>query len=61
MENHFYHIKGPPLNVTISITHVRNCMMGATQLDGNPEEKGMNVATLPVFFLSEVIYTPQNN
>ena len=24
MENHFYHIKWPPLNVTIFITHVRN-------------------------------------
>ena len=24
MENHFYHIKLPPLNVTIRITHVRN-------------------------------------
>ena len=23
MENHFYHIKGPPLNVTIVIMHVR--------------------------------------
>ena len=24
MENHFYHIRLPPLNVTICITHVRN-------------------------------------
>ena len=24
MENHFYHIRLPPLNVTIFITHVRN-------------------------------------
>ena len=30
MENHFYHIRWPPLNVTICITHVRNCVMGAT-------------------------------
>ena len=57
MGNHFYHIKGPPLNVTISITHVRNCMMGATPLDGNPEEKGINVATLPVIFIRSHIYS----
>ena len=30
MENHLYHIRRPPLNVTIFITHVRNCVMGAT-------------------------------
>ena len=28
MENHFYHIKWPPLNVTIFITHVRNLRNG---------------------------------
>ena len=32
MENHFYHIRGPPLNVTIFITHVRNCVIGATPM-----------------------------
>ena len=32
MENHFYHIRRPPLNVTICITHVRNCVMGATPM-----------------------------
>ena len=32
MENHFYHIRWPPLNVTIFITHVRNCVMGDTPL-----------------------------
>ena len=25
MENHFYHIRCPPLNVTIFITHMRTC------------------------------------
>ena len=28
MENHFNHIKWPPLNVTIFITHVRNLCNG---------------------------------
>ena len=28
MENHFYHIKWPPLNVTIFITHVRSLRNG---------------------------------
>ena len=30
--NHFYHIRWPPLNVTIFITHARNCVMGACKL-----------------------------
>ena len=30
MENHFYHIGCPPLNVAIFITHVHKCLMGAT-------------------------------
>ena len=30
MENHDYHIRWPPLNVTIFITHVCNGVMGAT-------------------------------
>ena len=29
MENHFNHIMWPPWNVTIFITHVCNCVMGA--------------------------------
>ena len=33
VENHVYHIRYPPLNVTIFITHVRNCVQGATPLD----------------------------
>ena len=32
MERHFYHIRWPPLNVTIFIMHVRNCVMGATPM-----------------------------
>ena len=32
MENYFYHIRWPPLNVTIFILHVRNCVMVATQM-----------------------------
>ena len=28
MEHHFYHIKWPPLNVTIFTTHVRNLRNG---------------------------------
>ena len=32
METHFYHVRWPPLNVTIFITHVRNCEMGATPM-----------------------------
>ena len=32
LENRFYHIMCPPLNVTIFITHVRNCVMGATPM-----------------------------
>ena len=32
MENHFYHIRCPPLNVTIFITHMINCVMGATPM-----------------------------
>ena len=33
MENHYYHIRWPPLNITILITQVRNCVMGATPMD----------------------------
>ena len=33
IENHFNHIRSPPLNVTFFITHVRNCVMGATPMD----------------------------
>ena len=29
----FYHIRRPPLNVTIFITHVRNCVMGASPME----------------------------
>ena len=32
IENLFYHIRLPPLNVTILIMHVRNCVMGATPM-----------------------------
>ena len=32
METHFYHIKLPPLNVTIFITHVHNLLMSATPM-----------------------------
>ena len=32
MENHVYHIRWPPLNVTIFIMHVCNCLMGARPL-----------------------------
>ena len=32
MKNHFYHIRLPPLNVTVFITQVRNCVMGATPI-----------------------------
>ena len=27
-----YHIRGPPLDVNIFITHVRNCVMGAAPM-----------------------------
>ena len=30
MDNHFYRIRTPPLNVTVFTTHVRNYVMGAT-------------------------------
>ena len=29
MENHFYHIRLPPLNVTIFITHIRRLRNGS--------------------------------
>ena len=32
MENQFYHIRSPPLNVTIFITHMRSCVMGASPM-----------------------------
>ena len=32
MINNFYHIGRPPLNVTIFITNMRNCVMGATPM-----------------------------
>ena len=32
MGNHFYHIRWPPLNVTIFITHVRHCVIRATPM-----------------------------
>ena len=34
MENHYYHIKWPPLNVTIFIIIVLNCGMGAVNAVG---------------------------
>ena len=35
MENHFWHIRLPLLNVTIFITHMRNCVMGASPMQMN--------------------------
>ena len=32
MENHFYHIRWPPLNLTIFIIYVRNCVVGVTPM-----------------------------
>ena len=32
MEDYFYHIRWPSLNIAIFITHVRNCVMEATQM-----------------------------
>ena len=32
MENHFNRNRWPPLNVTIFITHMRNCVMEATSM-----------------------------
>ena len=32
MKNHIYHIRLPPLSVTISITHDPYCVMGATPI-----------------------------
>ena len=32
MEDYFYHIRWPPLNITIFITHVRNCVIEAAQM-----------------------------
>ena len=34
IENHFYHISQPPLNVTVFIMHVRLCVMGANATAG---------------------------
>ena len=53
MENHFYHIRWPPLNVTIFNTifntHMRNCVMGATP----------NAWTCRLFFTTaEVLFRP---
>ena len=36
VENNFSHIRWPLLNVTIFITHVRNCVMGATPMETMP-------------------------
>ena len=33
MENHFYHIRWPPLNVTIFDTDVCNSVLGATPMN----------------------------
>ena len=35
METHFNHIKGPPLNVTIFITHLRNLCNGCYATGGH--------------------------
>ena len=39
MENHLYHIRLPPLNATVFITHVHNCVMGATPMQMKCSEK----------------------
>ena len=39
MEIYFYHIRWPPLNVTIFSAHVRNCVMGATQMSTDTGKK----------------------
>ena len=39
MEIHFCHIRCPPLNVTIFIMHVRNCVMGATPMSTDTGKK----------------------
>ena len=42
MENHFYHIRRPSLDVTI-FTSVRNCVMGATRMDMTRFESQNNI------------------
>ena len=51
MENHFYHIRWPPLNVTIFIMHMRNCIMGATP---------MSVSKRGCRILRKAMHTVQN-
>ena len=47
MENHFYYIRWPPLDVTIFIMHMRNCIMGAR--------------SMPMEALQLVFYQENNN
>ena len=44
MDNHFYHIRRHPLNVSIFISHVDNCVMGAT-----PMQKGIKLLSMQFF------------
>ena len=54
MENQFYHMRWPFLNVTIFITHMCNCIMGATPMHflKMAEEKEASSLALIGFLLS---------
>ena len=44
IDNHFYHIRRHPLNVSIYITHVDNCVMGAM-----PMQIGIKLPSMQFF------------
>ena len=44
MDNHFYNIRRHPLNVSIFITHVDNCVMGAM-----PMQIGIKLPSMQFF------------
>ena len=52
MKNHFYHIKWPPLNVTILIRTCVTCVMGATQMINIPHISLVMISFLLVLCLT---------
>ena len=59
VENNVSHIRWPLLHVTIFITNVRNCVMGATPMETMPmvTDKSKPIKELP--YQTNLLYLPK--
>ena len=53
-KKHIYHIRWTPLIVTIYITHVRNCVMGATPMVSLPYGARVGLVEVIVAFVRHI-------